>query len=206
MQLKKEKQKEVYNRKARDLPIIPTGATVRIHDGKTRIEKALVTDKSRMPRYYNIKTKSWNFLCRNRQHLLLSKEPSKLTIEVDEDVTLLIASVAIQINLKRRVRLHLSINLLLVHIRAICDRMLDLQKDMVLHDSLYCKTSSSYVQRQTQRQFQDMTLIYVAYDIIFYYIMFVSGFVTRICRYSFLFILLYFQRKRDVMISHVMIM
>ena len=54
LQLKKEKQ--VYNRKAKDLPIIPTGATIRIHDGKTWSEKALVTGKSRMPRSYNIKT------------------------------------------------------------------------------------------------------------------------------------------------------
>ena len=41
MQLKKEKQKGVYNRKAKDLPIIPTGATVRIHDGKTWSEEEL---------------------------------------------------------------------------------------------------------------------------------------------------------------------
>ena len=58
LQLKKEKQKEIYNRKAKDLPIIPAGATIRIHDGKTWHEKALVTGKSRMPRSYNIKTES----------------------------------------------------------------------------------------------------------------------------------------------------
>ena len=52
LQLKKEKQKEVYSRKAKDLPIIPTGATVRIHDEKTWSEEALVTGKSRMPRSY----------------------------------------------------------------------------------------------------------------------------------------------------------
>ena len=87
LQLKKEKQKEIYNRKAKDLPIIPTGATVRIHDGKTWHEKALVTGKSRMPRSYNIKTESGRILRRNRQHLLLSKEPFKPTIEVDNDIT-----------------------------------------------------------------------------------------------------------------------
>ena len=87
LQLKKEKQKEIYNRKAKDLPIIPTGATVRIHDGKTWHEKALVNGKSRMPRSYNIKTESGRILRRNRQHLLLSKEPFKPTIEVDDDIT-----------------------------------------------------------------------------------------------------------------------
>ena len=34
-----EKQKEIHNRKAKDLPVIPTGSTVRIHDGKTWHEK-----------------------------------------------------------------------------------------------------------------------------------------------------------------------
>ena len=41
LQVKKEKQKVIYNRKAKDLPIIPTGATVRIHDGKTWSEKSI---------------------------------------------------------------------------------------------------------------------------------------------------------------------
>ena len=83
LQLKKEKQKEIFNRKANDLPIISTGATVRIHDGKTWSEKALVTGKSRMPRSYNIKTESGRILRRNRQ----SNEPFKPTIEVDDDIT-----------------------------------------------------------------------------------------------------------------------
>ena len=65
LQLKKEKQKEVYNRKSKDLPIIPTDATVRTHDGKAWSEKALVMGKSRMPRSYNIKTKSGRVLHRN---------------------------------------------------------------------------------------------------------------------------------------------
>ena len=34
LQAKKEKQKEFYDRKAKDLPTVPTGSTVRLHDGK----------------------------------------------------------------------------------------------------------------------------------------------------------------------------
>ena len=40
-----------------------------------------------MPRSYNIKTESGRILHRSRQHLLLSKEPFKPTIEVDDDIT-----------------------------------------------------------------------------------------------------------------------
>ena len=87
LQINKEKQKEIYNKKAKDLPIVPAGATVRIHGGKTWSEKAWVTGKSRMPRSYNIKTESGRILHRNRQHLLLSKEPFKPTTEVGDDVT-----------------------------------------------------------------------------------------------------------------------
>ena len=47
----------------------------------------MVTGKSRMPRSYNIKTESGRILHRNRQHFLLSKEPFKPTIEVDDDIT-----------------------------------------------------------------------------------------------------------------------
>ena len=54
---------------------------------KPGVKKALVTGKSRMPRSYNIETESGRILRRNRQHLLLSKEPFKPTIEVDDDVT-----------------------------------------------------------------------------------------------------------------------
>ena len=46
-----------------------------------------MTGKSRIPRSYNIKTESGRILRRNRQHLLLSKEPFKSTTEVDKDVT-----------------------------------------------------------------------------------------------------------------------
>ena len=87
LQLKKEKQKKIYNKKAKDLPIIPIGTTVGIHDGKTWSEKALVTGKSRMLRSYNVKIESRRVLRRNRQHLILSKKPFKTTIEVDNDVT-----------------------------------------------------------------------------------------------------------------------
>ena len=47
LEVKKEKQREVYSRKSKDLSTIPSGATVRIHDGKTWNEKALTTGKSR---------------------------------------------------------------------------------------------------------------------------------------------------------------
>ena len=84
---RKRSRKRYLIGKPKDLPIIPTGATARIHDGKTWSEKALVTEKSRMLRSYDIKTGSGGILRRNRQHLLLSKENFKSTIEVDYDVT-----------------------------------------------------------------------------------------------------------------------
>ena len=120
MKLKlKKKQKEIYNRKAKYLPIIPTGATVRIHDGKTWSEKALVTGKSRMTRSCNIKTESGRILRRNRQHLLLSKEPFKPTIDVDDDVTPAnISSGYPNKSQEENPTLHLLIDLLLVHIQA----------------------------------------------------------------------------------------
>ena len=40
-----------------------------------------------MPRSYNIKTESRRILRRYQQHLLLSKEPFKPTIEVNDDIT-----------------------------------------------------------------------------------------------------------------------
>ena len=118
-QLKREKQKEVYNEKAKDLPIIPTGATVRIQDGKTWSEKALVTGKSRMPRSYNFKS------------LLLSKEPSSLQWKSMMMSHLLISPVDILINFKKKIQLHLLIDLLLVYIQAVCDQTLNLRKGMV---------------------------------------------------------------------------
>ena len=39
LQLKKEKQKEIYNRKAKDLPIISTAATIRVHDRKPGVKR-----------------------------------------------------------------------------------------------------------------------------------------------------------------------
>ena len=48
--------------------------------------------------------------------------------------------------------------------------------------------------RHLKRKLQDMTLIYVAYDI---YV--VLGFVKRICRYSLLFILYYIPGEREML-------
>ena len=85
LQAKKEKQKEFYDRKAKDLPTIPTGSTVRLHDGKVWKEKAKVISKSRMPRSYNVETESGKVLRRNRQHLLATKEPFVPKPEIVDD-------------------------------------------------------------------------------------------------------------------------
>ena len=85
LQAKKKKQKEFYDRKAKDLPTIPTGSTVRLHDGKVWKKKAKVISKSRMPRSYNVETESGKVLRRNRQHLLATKEPFVPKPEIVDD-------------------------------------------------------------------------------------------------------------------------
>ena len=49
--------------------------------------------------------------------------------------------------------------------------------------------------RHLKRKLQDMTLIYVTYDIIYV----VLGFVKRICRYSLLFILYYIPGESEML-------
>ena len=49
--------------------------------------------------------------------------------------------------------------------------------------------------RHLKRKLQDMTVIYVAYDIIYVLL----GFVEKICRYSLLFILYYILIERGML-------
>ena len=76
LQLKKEKQKEVYNRKAKDLPIIPTGATVRIHDGKAWSGKTLVTGNLECPDFTKLRPNLEEFYSEIDSSFSCLKSPS----------------------------------------------------------------------------------------------------------------------------------
>ena len=79
-----ERQKFYYNRSAKELAEIPTGSTVRIHNGKNRPTKAKVIEKAMSPRSYVVETEAGQTLRRNRLDLLKTSESFNRT-EGDND-------------------------------------------------------------------------------------------------------------------------
>jgi hypothetical protein len=78
-------QKKMHDSKAKDLPPLPTGATVRIYNGKMSPTKAQVVATSSSPRSYIVKTEEGTQLRRNRRDLLFTKEEFEpLSEEEDE--------------------------------------------------------------------------------------------------------------------------
>ena len=79
-----ERQKFYHNRLATELAEIPTGSTVRIHNGKNRPTKAKVIEKATSPRSYVVETEAGQTLRRNRRDLLKTSESFSRT-EGDND-------------------------------------------------------------------------------------------------------------------------
>ena len=74
----RDKQKQFHDQSAKELPQIPDGATVRIHEKKSWPTKAKVIEKAASPRSYNVQTENGTLLRRNRRDLLHTKEPFTL--------------------------------------------------------------------------------------------------------------------------------
>ena len=73
------KQKQYHDQSAKELPQIPNGATVRIHEKKSWPTKAQVIEKAASPRSYNVQTEeNGTFVRGNRRDLLHTKEPFTL--------------------------------------------------------------------------------------------------------------------------------
>ena len=79
-----ERQKFYHYRSAKELAEIPTGSTVRIHNGKNWPTKAEVIEKARPPRSYVVETEAGQTLRRNRRDLLKTSESFSRT-EADID-------------------------------------------------------------------------------------------------------------------------
>ena len=86
-----EKQKYHHDKSAKELAEIPTGSTVRIHNGKNWPTKAKVIEKARLPRSYVVEKEGRQTLRRNRRDLLKTSE-SFSTIETDIDFPVLESS------------------------------------------------------------------------------------------------------------------
>ena len=68
-----DKQKHCHDQSAKELPQIPNGATVRIHEQKSWPTKAKIIEKAASPRSYNVQMENGTFLHRNRRDLLHTK-------------------------------------------------------------------------------------------------------------------------------------
>ena len=73
-----------HDRSAKELAEIPTGSTVRIHNGKNWPTKAKVIEKAKSPRSYVVETEAGQTLCRNRRVLSKTSERFSRT-EADID-------------------------------------------------------------------------------------------------------------------------
>ena len=86
-----ERQKFYHNRSAKELAEIPTGSTVRSHNGKNWPTKVKVIEKATSPRSYVVETEAGQTLCRNRRDLLKISESFGRT-EGDNDFLILESS------------------------------------------------------------------------------------------------------------------
>ena len=79
-----------HNQQPCNLPPLPTGASVRLHDGKSWSTRGHITSKVPQPRSYMVLTETGHTVRRNRKHLLQAREHSS-PAEYDSDSSLVSA-------------------------------------------------------------------------------------------------------------------
>ena len=65
---------EKYNSRAKELPMLKPGQTVRLHNGKDWSRKAKIIDNHKNDRSYVLETDKGTTIRRNRRHMMLMKE------------------------------------------------------------------------------------------------------------------------------------
>ena len=84
LQVEKQRQKEYYDRNAKQLPVLQPGQNIQVQMGK-KWEPAIVTSIPTEPRSYNIKTPDGQTYRRKRRHLILTKSTTAHQPIIDDD-------------------------------------------------------------------------------------------------------------------------